>query len=254
MPGQLDLTPGPGRTPYLVVLARQTAFELRLTLRRTDTLVVMTLPPLLALVGVGLTDVVRLPTDDRMGFIVPGALALAVMSTAFVGLSAATGRERADGVLKRLVASALPTWGLLAAKIASAVAVIELQVVLLAGTGLLLGWRPHLSGVVGALGLTALATVAFAALGLLVAGTMRADTASAVVTLLHLVLIAFGNVVFPLPEGVVQGVQLLPVTALAEGLRSTLSEGVGVPAGYWSLLGLWTVTASMAVVLRFRWK
>src|SRR4051812_22718170 len=125
MPGQLDLAPGPGRTPYLVVLARQTAFELRLTLRRTDTLVVMTLPPLLALVGVGLTDVVRLPTDDRMGFIVPGALALAVMSTAFVGLSAATGRERADGVLKRLVASALPTWGLLAAKIASAVAVIE---------------------------------------------------------------------------------------------------------------------------------
>lgn len=47
---------------------------------------------------------------------------------------------------------------------------------------------------------------------------------------------------------------LLPVTALAEGLRSTLSAGAGVPAGYWSLLGLWTVLGFTSVVLWFRWE
>lgn len=250
----LNLAPGRGRVPLPAVISRQTGMELRLTLRRPDVLVVMAVPPLLALLGVGLTDIVRLPTADRLGFVVPGAVALAVMATAFVGLAVSTGYERGHGVLKRLGASALPTWGLLLAKIAAALVLIEAQLFLLIGIGMLLGWRPHLAGVAGAFALVALATAAFAGVGLIMAGRLRAETASGAANLLYLLMIVCGDVVFPLPGGVVEGTQLLPVTALAEGLRSALSAGAGVPVGYWSLLGLWAVIGLVSVVLWFRWE
>ncbi|OLF10381.1 ABC transporter permease [Actinophytocola xanthii] len=250
----LDLTPSRGRVPVPVVILRQTAMELRLTLRRVDTLVIMVIPPVLTLLGVGLTEVVRLPTADRLGYVVPGAIALAVMATAFVGLATATGYERGQGVLKRLGATPLPSWGLLLAKIGSVVVLIEAQLVLLVGAGMLFGWRPHAGGVLGAVGLVALATAAFAGVAFIMAGRLRPETTAGATQLTYLLMIVFGNVVFPLPAGVVQGTQLLPVTALAEGLRSALSAGDGVPAGYWSLLGLWTVVGLVSVVLWFRWE
>ena len=49
----------------------------------------------------------------RVDFLVPGVLALAVMSTAFTGLAIATGFERRYGALKRLGASPLPRGALL---------------------------------------------------------------------------------------------------------------------------------------------
>ena len=52
----------------------------------------------------------------RVDFLVPGVLALAVMSTAFTGLAIGTGFERRYGALKRLGASPLPRGALLGAK------------------------------------------------------------------------------------------------------------------------------------------
>jgi ABC-2 type transport system permease protein len=254
MSTELDLRPGTGRAPVRVVIARQAVMELRLLTRRADALVVMTIPPVLALFGVGLTEVIVLPTDDRLGFIVPGAIALAVMATAFVGLAAATGYERSYGVLKRLGASALPSWGLLLAKVGAITVLVETQCLLLVGTGMLLGWRPNPAGVIGAIGLVALATLAFAGLGLIMAGRLRAEATVGMANLLYLLMIVFGNVVFPLSDGVVSGTQLLPVTALAQGLRSALTAGAGVPVGYWNLLALWAVLGAVAVALWFRWE
>lgn len=236
------------------IMARQTAMELRLAVRRADSVVVMTIPPLLALLGIGLTDVVRLPTGDRLGFVVPGAIALAVMSTAFVGPAISTGYERSYGVLKLLGASALPSWGLLLAKFAAVVILVEVQVIGLAGLGLLVGWRPYGNSVPAVIGLVALATLIFTSIGLIMAGRLRAETTSGAANLLYLVMMVFGNVMFPLPKAVVEVAQLLPVTALAEGLRGAFTAGTGVPVGCWSLLGLWAVLGVVAVALWFRWE
>ena len=51
---------------------------------------------------------------ERVDFLTPGVLALAVISTSFTGLAIGTGFERRYGALKRLGASPLPRWGLLA--------------------------------------------------------------------------------------------------------------------------------------------
>src|SRR5205814_464297 len=128
--------PAPARAPMARILLAQSAMELRLTLRRGESLLLTLVIPVLVLLGVGLTSVVRLPVGDRLGFVVPGVMALAVMSTAFTGQAIATGYERSYGVLKRLGASALPRWALMVAKTAAVVAVIIIQVAVLAVVGL----------------------------------------------------------------------------------------------------------------------
>src|SRR5205085_1992665 len=78
----------------------------------------------------------RHPVD----FLVPGMLALAVMSTAMVSLGIATGFERRYGVLKRLGATPLSRAGLLAAKTIDVLAIEVLQAAVIIATGAALGW------------------------------------------------------------------------------------------------------------------
>jgi ABC-2 type transport system permease protein len=248
----LDLTPAAGRAPLSRMLARQTWMELRLTARRGEVVAIALVVPLLALLGAGTTEVIRLPTGDRLGFIVPGCLALAVMSTAFTGLAVTTGYERAYGVLRRLAATALSGSGLLTAKTLAVGVVVAVQLSVLGGVGVLLGWRPAPAGLLPAAGLLGLATAAFAGFGLLLAGTVRPETTAGLANLLYLLLLVGGGLVFPLPAAGA-GLELLPTTALATGLRAALSTGDAVPAWCWNDLALWAVVGVSAAARGFRW-
>jgi ABC-2 type transport system permease protein len=246
-------TPAPGRAAMAGILRRQSGLEVKLILRRGETLVLNVLVPLAALLGIGLTDVVRLPTDDRLGFVVPGVIGLAVMSTAFTGQAINTGYERAYGVLKRLGGSPLSRWGLLVAKTAGVLTVIGVQLVLLAGVGLLLGWRPHPAQLPVALGLVLLATAAFSGFGLLIAGTLPAQATAGAATLVYLVLLVVGGVMFPVPQADWASFAL-PLSSLTEGLRATLTDGAAAPVSTWLGLALWAVAGVGAAVRWFRWE
>ncbi|MBV9098931.1 MAG: ABC transporter permease, partial [Frankiaceae bacterium] len=128
--------------------------ELRLLLRNGEQLLLTIVIPTVLLVVM-----VRAPLADipkpRSNFLVPGVLALAVMSTAFTGQAIATGFERRYGVLRRLGATPLGRVGLLSGKTAAVLAIEVLQVALLVAVGLAVGWRPHGSAV-AALGLVVL--------------------------------------------------------------------------------------------------
>jgi len=91
--------PAPGRAPAIRILARYTRLEILLAVRRGQAIGFTLAIPVLAIVAVGLTEVVNLPTGDRLGFVVPGAIALSVMSNAFTSLAIGTGYERAYGAL-----------------------------------------------------------------------------------------------------------------------------------------------------------
>src|SRR4051794_8996656 len=101
-----------------------------MTLRRGESVLLTLGIPVLLLVFFSLVDV--LPTDsatkDPVDFLAPGILALAVMSTAMVGLAIATGFERGDGVLKRLGSTPLGRPALLTAKTVGILAVELVQV------------------------------------------------------------------------------------------------------------------------------
>jgi ABC-2 type transport system permease protein len=113
--------------------------------------------------------VLGLGPGRRVDFLLPGIMALAVMSTAFTSQAITTGLERRYDVLKRLGATPLPRTGLIVAKTAAVLTIEVGQLALLVAIGLALGWAPAGSAVTVVV-LLVLGTAAFSGLGLLRAG------------------------------------------------------------------------------------
>lgn len=252
-----DYTPRPGAAPIGRMLLAQTAFETKMLLRNGEQLLLTVVIPTVLLVLFGSVDIVAADgPGKRVDFLAPGLLALAVMSTAFTGQAIATGFERRYGVLKRLGASPLPRWALLGAKTGCVLVTEILQVALLSVIALALGWSPH-GNPLAVAALLVLGTAAFSGLGLLMAGTLRAEATLAAANLVFVLLLLAGGVVVPLsrfPSAVRGVLELLPISALSDGLRSVLQYGAGIP---WSDLGIltaWAVLALAAAARYFRWE
>lgn len=254
------LGPAPGAAPAPRMLAAQTGLELRLFLRNGEQLLLTLIIPVLLLVGFSTMPLLSYAGAERVAFITPGALALAIMSTAFTGQAIKTGFDRQYGVLKRLGATPLPRWGLLLAKTLSVLAIELLQLAVLAGVALVLGWRPDAGSVleVAMLAtLVALATAAFSGLALLMAGNLRAEVTLAGANLVYVVLLGLGGVLFPLaefPRAIQPALSLLPMTALTDGLRQVLQPGVLLPGGDLLVIAAWTVLAVVAASATFKWE
>jgi ABC-2 type transport system permease protein len=238
-----------------MVLA-QAGFETRLLLRNGEQLLLTVVIPVVLLGLLVAVPVVDTGPGRTVDILVPGVLALAVMSTAFASLAIATGYERRYGVLKRLGSSPLPRWGLLAAKALTVLVVEALQVALVGGLGLMLGWQPHGSPVTVVV-LLVLGTLAFAALALLMAGTLRAEVTLAAANLVYVLLLVAGGVAAPLdrfPTAVQPILEATPTGALTEGLRAVLVAGGGVPwADVW-ILAAWALAGFAAAARWFRWE
>lgn len=255
-------TPRPGSAPLPRMIATQAALETRMLLRNGEQLLLTVVIPTLLLVLFSAVDVVDLPAapagagDGRVGFLAPGVLALAVLSTAFTGQAISTGFERRYGVLKRLGVSPLPRWALMTAKTCSVLVIEVLQVALLTVVALTLGWSPQGNWLsVGAL--LVAGTAAFSGLGLLMAGTLRAEATLAAANLVFILLLVGGGIVVPLEKfpGAVQGVlQLLPVSALTDGLRDVLQLGGSMPWADLGVLLVWAVLGLGAAARFFKWE
>ncbi len=231
---------------------------MRLTLRRADSVLLTLAIPVGLLVFFSLVDVLPKPTGVRhpVTFLSPGILALAIMSTAMVSLGIATGFERQHGVLKRLGSTPLGRPALLAAKTAAIGAIEVLQVVVVVVVALALGWQPAGDPAL-AVAAMALATVAFAGLGLLMAGALRAEVTLAAANGLYLVLLLLGGMIFPLtelPTGLRRVAEALPAGALSDALHGSLVAGSSVPGRAWLVLAVWAVAAPVAAAATFRWE
>jgi ABC-2 type transport system permease protein len=241
------------------MVAAQARMESRLMLRNGEQLLLAVVIPVLVLVGmVRGADRLGLDFDHPVVDVVtPGVLALAVLSTSFTSLAIATAFERRYGVLKRLGASPLPRAGLLAGKVGALLLVEVLQLVVLSVVGVLLGWAPVVSGVsvVGAVLAVLLGTAAFASLGLLMAGALRAEATLAGANLVYLLLLAGGAVVLPASAYGAFGdiAQWLPSGALGEAMRDAFLDGTIA----WLDLGVllaWAVVGTVATARTFSWE
>src|SRR6266576_2205139 len=134
--------PAPGAAPLPAMITTQAVLETRTTLRNGEQLLLTLFIPVLLLVAFTLEPLVK-SEGRRVDFLVPGIIALAVMSTAFTSQAIATGFERRYGVLKRLGATPLSRGGLIGAKTITVIAVEIAQVAILIGVGLALGWQPN---------------------------------------------------------------------------------------------------------------
>jgi ABC-2 type transport system permease protein len=237
-------------------LGAQINAEVALVRRNGEQLLVTLGIPLLLLAFFSLVDILPTDTTDSVDFLVPGILALAVMSTAMVSLGIGTGFERSYLVLKRLAATPLGTPRLITAKTA-AVAVIEaVQMLLLVGLGLILGWRPMEANWPLALIAVIAGTAAFAGIGLTLAGNLRGEVNLAASNGLYLVLLLVGGVLFPLDrlpaplEWVGRG---LPTYALSDALHDALMSSGSHVGASWVVLMIWAVAAPTVASATFRW-
>jgi ABC-2 type transport system permease protein len=252
----LDLSPRPGAAPFPRMVAAQAAMEARLMLRNGEQLLLAVVIPVIVLVG-GVSGAHHIGihfTHPAVDVFTPGVLALAVMSTSFTSLAIATGFERRYGVIKRLGASPLPRSGLLAGKVCALLLVELLQVVVIGVVGALLGWDPR-AGVLGAVLAFVLGTAAFAGLGLLLAGVLRAEATLAAANLVYLLLLAGGAVVLPGSSYGAFGhvTAFLPSGALGDALRQALVDGT-TAWGALTVLLVWTAIGATLTARTFRWE
>ncbi|MFD6092645.1 ABC transporter permease [Oerskovia sp. NPDC060338] len=250
-------SPADGAAPAWRRVASQTAFETRMILRNGEQLLVTIILPVMLLVGLARTSFIDLDTQghSRIDFVTPGVLALAVMSTAFTSQAIATAFDRRNGVLRLLSTTPLGRGGLLAGKILGVLAVEVVQVVVLGGVALALGWSPDPAGILPALLAVLLGTAAFTSLALLLAGTLRAEGVLAVANLLLVLLTVAGGVLVPveqLPGALEQVALLLPSGALGEAMRGALLLGE-VPAFSVVVLLGWTAALGWGAGKLFRW-
>ncbi len=235
----------------------QVVMEVRLTARRGENVLVTVIVPAVVLVFFSSMHLVLASAGDPLAFLVPGSLTLAVIATSLVNLGIATAYERHYGVLKRLGGSPLTRSGLMTAKIATVLIVETLQVVLLGAIASGLGWRAGPEASVAAfLVAMLLGTLAFAGLGLLMAGTLRAEAALALANGAFIACLLLGGIVVPadhLPGPVAAIASLLPAAALSEALRIALGAGgaLGPPL---AILGAWAVGAVALTARTFRWE
>jgi ABC-2 type transport system permease protein len=245
------------------MIAAQLGMELRLTARRGENLLATLVLPVVLLVFFATVPVLA-PAGGTAGAsaitsLLPGVLAIAIVAAGLVNLGIATAFERGYGVLKRLGGSPLPRSGLLAAKIAAVLVVEALQVTLLVGIAAAgLGWTPGAGWspavVVAAV---ALGTLTFAALGLLLAGTLRPEATLALANGLFVVGMLLGGMLVPagdLPGIVGDIAALTPTAALADALRIGLGATAGDASGPLVILAAWGLAAAAAAARWFRWE
>ena len=239
------------------VFLAQLKAELRVIARNGEQLLVIIGIPTILLIFFSQVDVLPRGDQNAVDFLLPGILALAVMSTAMVSLGIATGFERSYGVLKRLGATPLGTRRLVLAKSLAVVMVEVVQLLVLVGVGLILGWRGDLGAVAPVVGAVLLGTLAFAGIGLTLAGTLRGEVNLAAQNGLYLVLLLIGGIMFPLdslPNWLQVPAQFLPSSALADVMRGALTETSLNGGTAWIVLAVWALVAPATAAKFFRWQ
>ena len=237
-------------------LRAQLRAELQLVSRNGEQLLLTLGIPVLLLVFFGLVDVLPTDTDKPAQFLLPGILALAVMSSAMVSLGIATGFERSYQVLKRLGATPLGRSRLILAKIISVFCVEVVQMIVLLPIGLMLGWRPANATWLLAILVVLLGTSAFAGIGLTMAGTLRGEINLAAQNGLELVLLLLGGIIVPmdkLPTPLRAVGHALPSGALADVMREALTGTSSMLGTSLVVLLLWAGIAPLVAARLFRW-
>jgi len=235
----------------------QAQVELLMTLRRGESVLITLIVPVLLLVFFASLNIVPATGGKAVDFLLPGMLALAIMATGMVSLGIATAYERYYGVLKRLGSSPLPRSGLIIAKVISVLVLELIQVIVLVAVAVIFyGWRPAGAPLLALL-VIAIGTVTFAALGLAMAGALRAEVTLAAANGLYLLFLLLGGGILPLsrlPGPLAAIAQILPAAALTQALQATMSNGTAFPGFALLTLAIWAVLILLLAIKTFRWE
>ena len=250
----------PPRANYpLVRVIEQGRYETMAMLRNGEQLMLNIIFPVMALIALRFTGLIDEYANSvgvsRMDAAVPGVLALCVISTALSGQGIATGFDRRYGVLRFLATTPLGRNGLIMGKCIAVLVVVAIQFTLVTALGYGLGWRPDAIAVSRSIITMLMGAGAFTALGLLIAGTVRAEATLAIVNIAWVILAGAGGVVFPLksfPDWYAGIVAWSPSAALGDALRGNFIQHQWLADPHWVLI-VWTVVIGFIASRKFKW-
>lgn len=236
------------------IYSSQLRQELNVMIRNAEQLLLIIVIPVMLLVFFSKTDFLPTGTENKINFLLPGILSLAVISTAMVSLGIATGFERNYGVLRRLGTTPLGTRRLVLAKVMSVFVIEVAQLALLIGVGILLGWSPSQVNIVQTLTLLLIGTGCFAGIGLALAGRLRAEVNLAAQNALFLFFLFLGGILVSgeeLPESLGEISRVLPSSLFSNLLRDSFNDKF-VFSDALALLG-WAIAMIVLAATSFKW-
>lgn len=193
-------------------------------------------------------------------FLVPGILAMALMQLGLFGTATPLVTLRQEQVLRRLGATPLPRWQLLASQIMLRLTIALVQ------TGLILAlsvwaFKVQVQGsILAVLGLVVLGAIAFISLGYLIAAISKTvDAANGITSAVNFPMMFLSGIFFPLaalPTFLAPFVRALPLTYLGDALHQVMTGGT--PAfPMWvnlAVLAGWTLVCSLLAIRLFKWE
>ena len=228
----------------------QAGWECGLLLRNGEQILLMIVIPVALLIAMRVGPSLLTDSVSSEGVIATVA-SVSVMAGCFTSLAIATGFERRSGALRFLATTPLRRGELLTGKLLASAAVTGLSIVIVVIVGLALGWPGPQADSAAWLQLATLVVgcLAWAALGLLLAGTLRAEAVLALANGIFVLALVFGGILVPLDRLGALGsvVALLPPAALAEGLRHA-------SVGSFAALCGWALIGAAAAAFAFRWE
>jgi ABC-2 type transport system permease protein len=196
---------------------------------------------------------------SNVGYLVPSILAMALMQLGvFAALPLVQQREK--GILKRMGATPLPRWKLVASNILLRLIVAAVDTVLIIGIGIVFFGIQLTGNVLEAAGFVFLGAGAFLALGFALASFLKTEEqATGVVQVVQMPMMFLSGIFFPfdfLPGFLKTVAHFLPLTYLGDALRQTMVNGTEVAplAADAAILGGWLVVCLVIAARSFRWE
>ena len=202
----------------------------------------------------------REPGSRYIDFLIPGLLGMNLMGSAMWGLGFAIVDARRKKLMKRLIATPMPRHDYLLSFVLARLLLLVVEVGVLLGFGAWVFQVPVRGSMLELAALCVLGSLAFSALGLLVAS--RAQTIEAVSGLMNTVMMPMwivSGVFFSaqrFPGALQPAIRALPLTALIDALRANMLQGAGLAqvAPQLGVLGVWLVVSFSLALKLFRWR
>ncbi|MGH9627596.1 MAG: ABC transporter permease [Bryobacteraceae bacterium] len=205
-------------------------------------------------------EIVREPGSRYIDFVVPGLLGMNLMGSGIWGLGFSIVDARRKKLLRRLVASPMPRWQFLLSFLLSRLLLLLVEVAVFVGFAILVFGVPLRGSLPDLAFLCLLASLAFSAVGLLIASRARTiEAASGLMNLVMLPMWVLSGVFFSAdryPDAVQPLIRALPLTAVIDALRANMLQGATLSALPWQLavITAWLVLSFVVALRLFRWQ
>ncbi len=195
-----------------------------------------------------------------LDFLIPGVIAMSIMQLGVFGVAFGFVSLKKRGILRRLSVTPIRPGDFITAQVAMRVVVTMLQIGLMVGVGIVF-LHLHFIGSIFLMGLLGLlgATV-FLGFGFAIAGVSKSeDQVAPMANIISLPMMLLSGVFFSrndLPVIVRRITDFIPLTPLADAMRSVAVDGAGVGQLLPQILALvaWGTVSCFVAVKLFRWE